>query len=166
MTQSWHFAFKLQVFHLFFASISTHPFPSVQATNGSRSLFESDPSIVVVASSPAPYRSFMNHHLYLGVGGHVVCFDQQSGKEHWRTYLKSGRLTNILVEDGRVFAHVGGHLFCLDAESGEFLWQDGLVNLGYGYAILATANSTGHGSTSTSGAVASATIISDTAASG
>ncbi|MDC8831550.1 hypothetical protein [Alteromonas gilva] len=49
-------------------------------------------------------------------------------------------MTNLLFEEGFIFAYAGGHLFCLDADSGHVCWENKLVGLGYGACIIAIEN--------------------------
>ncbi|QOL24566.1 PQQ-binding-like beta-propeller repeat protein [Thalassotalea sp. LPB0316] len=76
--------------------------------------------------------------LYLGISGHVVCIEKQTGKELWKTKLKSSQLTNVCYEDGFVYAYSAGHLFCVNANNGDLEWTNKLPGLGYGYCIIAT----------------------------
>ncbi len=80
--------------------------------------------------------------IYLGMNGHVVCLNQKSGEEVWRTKLKSSTLTNIVLEEEHIYAAAGGHLFCLKAKDGKLLWENTLSGLGYGACIIATTNQT------------------------
>jgi hypothetical protein len=80
----------------------------------------------------------MNRNLYLGIKGHVVCIEKDSGRELWRTPVKSSQLTNVLADDDGVFAYSGGHLFCLSPTDGRIRWKSELPGLGFGYCILAT----------------------------
>jgi outer membrane protein assembly factor BamB len=70
--------------------------------------------------------------LVIGVGGHAVALDPDTGTELWRTTLKSASFVTILVSGSRVFAGAGGELFCLDLASGSLLWRNKLKGLGLG----------------------------------
>lgn len=79
--------------------------------------------------------------LYLGIKGYVVCLDKETGSKQWETKLKStSGVTNLLLEDDKVFAYSGGHLFCLRAKDGKKLWKNKLDGLGYGPCIIASEN--------------------------
>lgn len=84
----------------------------------------------------------MENRIYLGVGGYVVCLDKATGQEFWRTQIKRGQLTSIMIDGDMILAHSGGHLFGLKASSGALLWENELKGLGYGYAIMASAAAT------------------------
>ncbi len=78
-------------------------------------------------------------HLYIGIKGYVVCLCKQSGKEIWRTKIKSmANITNVSLDESKLYAYAGGYLFCLDADSGEIKWENGLDGLGHGYCIIAS----------------------------
>ena len=79
-------------------------------------------------------------YLYLGINSHVVCIKKSNGKELWRTKIKRSTITNVLFDQGKVFAYSGGHLFSLDAKSGEIEWENELSGLGYGMCIIASEN--------------------------
>jgi outer membrane protein assembly factor BamB len=70
--------------------------------------------------------------MVIGVGGHAVRIDADTGAELWRTKLKTSSFVTVTVEDARVYAGAGGELFCLDLRSGELLWRNKLKGLGYG----------------------------------
>ena len=80
----------------------------------------------------------MNNHLYIGVKGHVVCLDKRTGKEIWKTHLKSSGLTNLVVQDDLVIAHTKGELYALKLTDGAILWNNPLTGLGYGYCLIAS----------------------------
>lgn len=80
--------------------------------------------------------------LYVGVRGHVVRVRKRDGEELWRTKLKGSDYVNVVVEPEGLFAYTQGVLYALDALSGAIRWQNGLPKLGYGHAILASANQT------------------------
>jgi len=76
--------------------------------------------------------------LFLGVGNHVVCIEKNTGKEIWRTKVKSSTIVNIYCENDCVFAYAGGHLFCLKTSTGKEVWSNSLKGLGYGTCIIAS----------------------------
>lgn len=76
--------------------------------------------------------------LFLGVGNHVVCIEKNTGKEIWRTKVKSSTIINIHYENDHVFAYAGGHLFCLKSANGKEVWCNTLKGLGYGTCIIAS----------------------------
>ncbi|WP_193213318.1 PQQ-binding-like beta-propeller repeat protein [Luteolibacter marinus] len=80
----------------------------------------------------------MKDRIYLGIHKHVVCIDQRSGEEIWRTELKRSHLVTVVLCDDMVIAHAGGHLFGLRASDGHLLWKNELAGLGYGYCIIAS----------------------------
>ena len=83
----------------------------------------------------------MNDRLYIGIKGHVLCMDKGSGREIWRTHLKSSTLTNITLDGDLIFAHAGGHLFCLRTNDGLIQWTNPLTGMGYGYCLFAGGDS-------------------------
>ena len=83
----------------------------------------------------------MNDQLFIGIKGHVVCIDKNSGREIWRNHLKKSSLTNLTLDGDRIFAHAGGHLFCLRASDGLIQWNNPLTGMGYGYCLFAGTDS-------------------------
>ena len=81
-------------------------------------------------------------NLYLGIKGHVVCIDKQTGKELWKTKLKGMSITNVFYDKKSIFAYASGHLFCLDADFGKIIWKNTLNGYGYGSCIFASKDST------------------------
>lgn len=75
--------------------------------------------------------------LFIGIKGHVVCLDKQTGNEIWKSKLKGMSITNVIRDDKAVYAYAGGHLFCLDADFGKVLWKNPLTGYGYGACIFA-----------------------------
>ena len=73
---------------------------------------------------------------YMGVKGTVVAVDVATGKERWRTYVRSSTITNVAPCDKVVLVYAKGHLFGLDKENGRILWENQLEGLGYGYGII------------------------------
>ena len=79
----------------------------------------------------------MTDNLILGMKGHVICVNKNTGKERWRTKLRSADLTNIYCEADKVYAYANGHLYCLSVNNGKVEWQNDLKGLGYGACIIA-----------------------------
>lgn len=77
--------------------------------------------------------------LFLGIKGHIVCLNKQTGEERWRTKLRRdwGRITNVTASGSSLFAYVGGEVFCLSQENGDILWVNKLKGLGSGSCIMA-----------------------------
>lgn len=76
--------------------------------------------------------------LFLGINNHVVCLNKTTGKQLWKTKLRSSTITNVYYEADNIFAYSGGHLFCLAASSGTIVWENPLRGLGYGTCIIAS----------------------------
>lgn len=68
--------------------------------------------------------------LIIGIGGHVVALNADTGEELWRTKLKSFALVTIWLVGKHVYAGTSGELFCLEARTGSLLWQNNLKGLG------------------------------------
>ncbi len=83
-------------------------------------------------------------NLYLGIKGHVVCIDQTTGTEQWKTKLKGMSITNVFCDSNNIFAYASGHLFCLEPSFGKILWKNPLTGYGYGTCIFGTNNSNAH----------------------
>ena len=83
--------------------------------------------------------------LIIGTNGNVAAIDPATGRELWRTSLKTGGLispttyedVSVLLKDGLVFAGCCGHLFCLNAASGDILWHNSLSGMGHNDISLA-----------------------------
>jgi len=71
-------------------------------------------------------------NIIIGIGGHAVAIDPQSGNEVWRTKLKGRMYVTVCHLGDRVYAGANGELFCLDAGSGAILWRNPLKGLGLG----------------------------------
>jgi len=76
--------------------------------------------------------------LFLGIKGHVVCLDKQTGREIWRKKLRSSTLTNIVFDGDTLHAYCRGHLYSLNPHTGDILWENQLHGLGYGYCMIAS----------------------------
>ncbi|EDM25975.1 hypothetical protein LNTAR_19297 [Lentisphaera araneosa HTCC2155] len=81
-----------------------------------------------------------NNVLFLGIKGSVVALNKKTGKQIWKTHLKSSQYVTITQDKEQVYAHTNGELFCLQKKSGKLLWKNGLSGLGYGYASIAINN--------------------------
>ena len=82
------------------------------------------------------------NRLYLGIKGHVVCIRKEDGEELWRTSLKGGGFTNVVVEPDGIFAYTRGVLYALDPHSGDIRWSNELPRLGFDACIIGSANQT------------------------
>ena len=78
--------------------------------------------------------------LFLGTKGCVVRIHKRDGKEVWRTKLKGQNLVVVVVEPDGIFAYTRGQLWALEPDTGAIRWTNGLPGLGYGHAIIASAN--------------------------
>ncbi len=86
-------------------------------------------------------------YLYIGCNGVVAAVDPETGREKWRTELRTGSLLGgnsktdvcVLEHEGRVYAGAHGHLFCLDAKGGRIRWTNELKGMGYNDVTLAMA---------------------------
>lgn len=78
--------------------------------------------------------------LFIGIGGHVVAIDRETGEELWRTKLRASNFVTLQTSHGRLYAGAGGTLFRLDPATGHVLWENPLKGLGLG--ILAFSSST------------------------
>ena len=82
--------------------------------------------------------------IYGGIRGHVVCFDENSGQEMWRTKLTTGGLFNaawkedvaILSKENVIIAGCNGHVWGLDPNTGQIQWHNDLSGLGNGFVAL------------------------------
>ena len=83
--------------------------------------------------------------LIIGSNGWVAAIEADTGRELWRTRLKTGGLISatssediaVIVKDGLVFAGGAGHVFCLDLTNGSVLWHNSLDGMGYNEVSLA-----------------------------
>jgi outer membrane protein assembly factor BamB len=80
--------------------------------------------------------------LVIGVGGHAVAIDPETGTELWRTRLKSSSFVTVFPAGPRVFAGAGGELFCLETASGNILWHNKLTGLGLGIVAFSSSTDT------------------------
>lgn len=104
----------------------------------------------------------MQDRFYVGVKRYVLCLDRQTGREIWRTELKSSVLVNLVVSGDMIFAHAGGVMFGLRTADGAILWRNEFEGLGYGYCLIATDP----GPAVPAGAIAAASAATAAAASG
>jgi hypothetical protein len=77
--------------------------------------------------------------IVIGIAGTVVALGRSTGQEVWRTNLKGGDFTNVVLQDGDLFATTKGELFCLDPATGSIRWQNPLKGLGRGLVTIASA---------------------------
>lgn len=77
--------------------------------------------------------------VYVGIGGHVVALDPNSGEIIWMAPLKGFQFVTVRADGDRIWAAISGEAFCLDAASGQRLWHNKLAGLGRGLVSLATA---------------------------
>jgi outer membrane protein assembly factor BamB len=77
--------------------------------------------------------------IFIGIAGKILALDRSTGRELWRTDLKGGDFTNVVLQDGDLFATTKGELFCLDPATGAIRWQNPLKGLGRGLVTIATA---------------------------
>ena len=78
--------------------------------------------------------------LFLGAKGHVVRIRKRDGEEVWRTRLKGSHLVVVVVEPDGIFACTRGWLWALEPDTGAIRWTNKLPGLGYGPAMIASAN--------------------------
>jgi outer membrane protein assembly factor BamB len=85
--------------------------------------------------------------LYIACNGTVAAIDPATGRERWRTPLRTGSILGgngradvcILEHEGRVYAGSHGHLFCLDGATGRIRWTNELKGMGFNDVTLAMA---------------------------
>lgn len=89
--------------------------------------------------------------MFLGIKGHVVCLDQESGVEQWRKKVKNdwGKPT-VVVYSEDLIVYLSGTLYCLCPEVGEIKWENQLKGLGSGSCAVALASKAPSGSVSSS----------------
>lgn len=79
--------------------------------------------------------------LFIGIKGHVICLNKETGNSIWTTRLKSSSsVTNVLFEDNLLFASTKGYLYCLNPGDGSKKWTNSLNGFGNGPCIIATEN--------------------------
>ena len=76
--------------------------------------------------------------IFVGIQGTVLALDRATGQEVWRSKLKSADFTNIVLQDGALYAATDGELFCLDPASGQVRWHNQLKGLGRGLITIGT----------------------------
>jgi outer membrane protein assembly factor BamB len=57
--------------------------------------------------------------IVIGIAGTVVALDRSTGREVWRSDLNGSDFTNVVLQDGDLFATTKGELFCLDPATGS-----------------------------------------------
>jgi len=89
----------------------------------------------------------MHDRIFLGIGGHVLALDPQTGKEYWRTSVggtwSASGITGVTCLGGRLYATCQGELFCLDPGTGALQWKQPLSGLGTGFIALAGSEEQG-----------------------
>ena len=75
--------------------------------------------------------------LFIGIGGSVVALDRSTGEELWRSRLKAGDFTNVVLDNGDLYASSRGQIFCLDPATGAVRWRNKLAGLGWGLVTIA-----------------------------
>lgn len=80
----------------------------------------------------------MKNRLFIGIKGHVVCLDRKTGNELWRQKLRSSSITNVVLDQGMLYAFARGHLYALKPQDGAVVWENKLPGLGYGPCIIAS----------------------------
>ena len=75
-------------------------------------------------------------NLFLGIKGHVVCLQRNSGQELWRTKLRTTQITTVAVQNDEVYATARGHLYSLEVASGAVKWENELTGLGHGVCVI------------------------------
>ena len=81
--------------------------------------------------------------LYLGIKGHVLAVDRDTGEERWRTKLqgvtmRAHEFVHLHRDGDALFAAYSGEVFCLDPRSGTVRWHNKLSRLGTGVVGMAT----------------------------
>lgn len=78
------------------------------------------------------------NELFIGIKGHAVCLDKETGNEIWPTKLRCMvSVTNIYYDNKYVCSCANGHLFCLGAKTGRIKWKNPLAGLGHNHCIIA-----------------------------
>lgn len=81
--------------------------------------------------------------LFVGIKGHVICLDKETGRSIWTTKLRtSSNVTNVHLEGNYLFAATKGHLYCLNIADGSEKWTNPLNGFGSGPCIIATESQT------------------------
>ena len=98
----------------------------------------------------------MSSDIYITIKAHVVCIDQKTGEEKWRTKLKRYGIMPVVDTGEVIVAYSGGHLFGLDKETGEILWENGLPGLGHGTCLISGDSAQQAAQTAIAAAIAAA----------
>ena len=80
--------------------------------------------------------------LVIGVGGHAVAIDPETGTELWRTKLKTSSFITVFPAGPVSSQAPEQQLFCLDAASGNILWRNKLKGLGLGVVAFSASTDT------------------------
>jgi outer membrane protein assembly factor BamB len=94
--------------------------------------------------------------LYIGLGGHVVAIDRDTGAELWRCKLRSSSFVTISVEGDAIYAGANGELFCVDAATGTIRWHNKLRGLGTSVVAFGGSESTSAAAAQAAAAAAAA----------
>ncbi|BDX05787.1 PQQ-binding-like beta-propeller repeat protein [Planctobacterium marinum] len=75
--------------------------------------------------------------IFLGIKGHVVCLNQDSGEEQWRTKIKNdwGKPT-VVVYSEDLIVYLNGTLYCICPDGGKIKWENPLKGLGNGNCVI------------------------------
>ena len=77
--------------------------------------------------------------IFIGIKGHVICLNRETGESIWTTRLKSqSTVTNVHFDGNALFACARGHLYCLNPEDGSVKWTNPLNGFGNGPCVIAT----------------------------
>ena len=83
----------------------------------------------------------MEDIFFIGTNGTVVALELKSGKELWRTYLRSSEIVSVYHENEKVYAGANGHFYILCAKTGKILAENTMKGQGYGIISFAIPNS-------------------------
>jgi outer membrane protein assembly factor BamB len=76
--------------------------------------------------------------IFIGIHNSVLALDSATGKELWRTSLKSSHFAlNVALIDGQLYASSRGEVWALDPETGDVRWHNKLKGLGMGLVTFA-----------------------------
>ncbi|MEM6348474.1 MAG: PQQ-binding-like beta-propeller repeat protein [Bacteroidota bacterium] len=73
----------------------------------------------------------MRDFLYVGMAGHIIKIDPQSGKEVWRTKIGKSYPVQFIHHNKQIIATVMGEITAVDAKTGTILWKNEMKKLGY-----------------------------------
>ena len=49
--------------------------------------------------------------VFLGIKGHVVCLNSETGKEVWRRKLRTSPITNVVFDGVSLYSYCRGHQY-------------------------------------------------------